>query len=195
MIWFTSDWHGGHANILKYAERPFADLDVMHRELTLRYRMCIDPKDDVYFLGDLWLGKDDAVLRALYEPLPGRKFFVRGNHDWSRATRVLRTFMTEVPNGHELTYEPEEGRSATFVLRHKPTGLAPFQAGAGMWLLHGHTHRQWGEARTGPRSLDVGVDSHAYAPLNAPEVLDELRRPWDSRLALGDIQDRHASRR
>ena len=33
MIWFTSDTHFGHANVLKFSERPWDDIDDMNYAL------------------------------------------------------------------------------------------------------------------------------------------------------------------
>ena len=32
-IFFTSDWHMGHANSIKFDNRPFKDLDDMHKSI------------------------------------------------------------------------------------------------------------------------------------------------------------------
>ena len=34
--WFISDMHFGHANIIKYEDRPFADTAAMDKELIKR---------------------------------------------------------------------------------------------------------------------------------------------------------------
>ena len=33
MIWFTSDTHFGHANVLNFTDRPFGDIAHMNRAL------------------------------------------------------------------------------------------------------------------------------------------------------------------
>ena len=35
MIWFTSDTHFGHANVLHFTDRPFGDIAHMNRALSL----------------------------------------------------------------------------------------------------------------------------------------------------------------
>ena len=50
MKWFTSDTHWGHANILKYDNRPFATIDEHDEELVRRWNAVVAPGDVVYHL-------------------------------------------------------------------------------------------------------------------------------------------------
>lgn len=50
--WFISDTHFGHVNILKYDERPFADIEEMNEELIKRWNKKVKNGDTVWFLGD-----------------------------------------------------------------------------------------------------------------------------------------------
>ena len=52
-IYFTSDWHVGHDNVLKFDNRPFKDVDHMHRVLINNYNSTVKPDDVCYFLGDM----------------------------------------------------------------------------------------------------------------------------------------------
>ena len=78
--WFTSDLHVGHANIIKYCGRPFADVDHMDAELARRWRERVMPDDVVWVLGDVAMGTIADSL-ALVASLPGEKHLVAGNHD------------------------------------------------------------------------------------------------------------------
>lgn len=49
---FTSDSHFGHANIIRYCQRPFADADEMDSALIRIWNSVVDPRDTVYHLGD-----------------------------------------------------------------------------------------------------------------------------------------------
>jgi calcineurin-like phosphoesterase family protein len=51
-VFFTSDTHFGHANIIKYCGRPFASVEEMNRELIARWNAVVGPRDTVYHLGD-----------------------------------------------------------------------------------------------------------------------------------------------
>ena len=52
MIWFTSDTHFGHANVLKFSERPWDDIYDMNHALIENINACAEPSDELYILGD-----------------------------------------------------------------------------------------------------------------------------------------------
>ena len=49
-IFFISDLHLGHANVLRYDNRPFANVDEMHNTLVERWNSVVGDDDVVYFL-------------------------------------------------------------------------------------------------------------------------------------------------
>jgi calcineurin-like phosphoesterase family protein len=79
-IWFWSDPHFEHSNILDYADRPFANVYHMHDELISRYNACVEDTDTVYVLGDVSMGIVERGLR-LISALNGHKILISGNHD------------------------------------------------------------------------------------------------------------------
>lgn len=52
MLWFTSDTHFGHANVLHFTDRPFGDIAHMNRALINAINERVAPTDDLYILGD-----------------------------------------------------------------------------------------------------------------------------------------------
>ena len=50
---FTSDLHFGHANVIKYSLRPFADVDAMNAALVNNWNAVVGADDRVFILGDL----------------------------------------------------------------------------------------------------------------------------------------------
>ena len=55
-IWFTSDTHFSHCNIIKYCNRPFKDVDEMNKILIQNWNNVVRPDDIVWHLGDFALG-------------------------------------------------------------------------------------------------------------------------------------------
>lgn len=52
MIWFTSDQHFYHKNVIRYCNRPFKSLEEMHETLIQNWNKVVGPTDIVYILGD-----------------------------------------------------------------------------------------------------------------------------------------------
>lgn len=80
MIYFISDTHFNHRNIIKYADRPFNDITEMNNTLINNWNSIIKEDDIVYHLGDFALTCDEK-LKELYSYLNGTIILIRGNHD------------------------------------------------------------------------------------------------------------------
>jgi calcineurin-like phosphoesterase family protein len=51
-IFFTSDWHLNHFNIIKYCSRPFKSLEEMNNLIISNFNSRVKEKDLVFYLGD-----------------------------------------------------------------------------------------------------------------------------------------------
>ena len=51
-IFFTSDLHLGHKNIIKHCDRPFSSIEQMNRSLLTNINNIVGLNDDLYILGD-----------------------------------------------------------------------------------------------------------------------------------------------
>jgi len=197
-VWFTADLHLGHANIIGYCQRPFADVAAMDEALIDRWNQTVQSTDTVWVLGDVALGPIEHTL-AKVGRLEGRKRLVTGNHDrcWfghgRRSTewvdRYLDAGFEEVHQGEvrldvggvgvgacHFPYRGDSHDQERYV-EHRP----PDQGG---WLLHGHVHDQWRQCE---RMVNVGVDVWNYRPVSeatiasviasGPRVLSRDGRP------------------
>lgn len=79
-IFFTSDLHIGHKNSIKFDNRPFDDLDHMHRVLINNYNAIVPENGICYFLGDIGMCSID-LLKDFVSKLNGTKVCILGNHD------------------------------------------------------------------------------------------------------------------
>lgn len=162
-LFFWSDTHFGHRGILKYTQRPVADLSEMDRWLEALWSTV--PRDGILIhLGDLsFLPREETI--ALVARAPGRTLFVRGNHDKGigDSSIVEYRFNDPDPRGHAL-------RTGKFVQLDPLTEIKvdgqklvlchfPLESWHGMhrgaWHLHGHCH---GSLPAFGKRLDVGVD-------------------------------------
>ena len=62
-IFFTSDTHFGHENIIKYCKRPFKDVKEHDAELIRRWNEKVPEDGIVFHLGDVAFGNHQTIFR------------------------------------------------------------------------------------------------------------------------------------
>ena len=171
MIWFTSDTHFGHANVLAFCKRPWNAVGEMNDALVDAINERVAPTDTLYHLGDFSFKMGLEEARELRGRIRCRDVhWVPGNHDrdWSQPA-VAGTFAVEPPIA---VLKLEGGRKVTMC--HYPIMDWPGLA-HGAIHLHGHIHasRAYNEWNREMRLLrfDVGVDANGYAPVSLEEIL------------------------
>ena len=175
MIWFTSDLHLGHANILRHCpERPWETVDAMDRGLIANLNARVMPMDDLYVLGDFtaYGTKLEDVRRYRGRIRCRHVFLVRGNHD----KRFQETGL-DSPFDWERDYFELRDAEGKTVLFHYPIEVPSWRGSRhGSYMLHGHIHSvgpAYNERQRaqGVRRMDVGVDSHNMFPVSMREVV------------------------
>ena len=159
--WFTSDFHFGHFNIIRYCNRPFTTTEEMDACIVDRMNQCVKPNDTLYFLGDWCMGTIEKVA-AYRKRLNCKKIhFVEGNHD--RVTRKMQSLFASWSSLSEV-HVGKQG----IVLCHYAMRVWPHHA-RGAWHLYGHSH---GNLPDDPLalSMDVGVDTHDFRPWHFEEI-------------------------
>lgn len=166
-IFFTSDHHFGHKNIIKYSNRPFQSVAEMNEEMIQRWNEKIKPHHRVYHLGDVGLCSTEEMREILYR-LNGRIFLIKGNHE--NAALSVQDRFEWIKDYFELSVQDPDtatGRQKIILLHYAmKVWRSSFR---GTWHLYGHSH---GSLRDDPNSLsfDVGVDCHDFVPLSYQEV-------------------------
>ena len=65
-IFFSSDLHFGHSNVLfKYDKRPFSSLEEQDEEIINRWNKKVSKDDTVYVLGDISFYDDEKTYEIL----------------------------------------------------------------------------------------------------------------------------------
>jgi calcineurin-like phosphoesterase family protein len=173
--WFTSDLHLGHANIIRYCHRPFADVAEMDDALRYNWASRVAADDLVYVLGDVSFHGADWT-QHLVEKLPGKKVLIAGNHDSSKVRKLpcWDVLHTGIESGRELVVlDLPGGPELGVAFCHYPphyNGLQPSR-----WYLHGHVHGT--KACDGQHPVyDVGVDANDYAPVAWETIREALTK-------------------
>jgi len=164
-IWFTSDTHYGHANIIKYDQRPFANVEEHDDILMERFNALVRPGDLVYHLGDFAFYRKVEEVEAVLSRLNGQLHHIFGNHDRNPVRRAKGWASQQAYR--EIKADIGEDRRRKIVLFHYPL-LTWNGAHHGSWMLHGHCHGSLLAPKT--TRLDVGVPCWHYEPINLDTV-------------------------
>ena len=114
-IFFYSDPHFGHKNVIKYCNRPFEDVAHMKEELIRRYNEVVGPNDLVYWLGDCFFcGVKEAT--EIMARLNGKKVLIRGNHD-RKSEKMLQIGFDAVLENAEIRIANQRVKMCHFPYR------------------------------------------------------------------------------
>lgn len=162
-MWFTSDTHFGHKNILKYSSESRGEtVEEMDERLIERWNSRVSIKDTVWHLGDVCFGDPIILWR-----LNGKINLIVGNHDQKnlKFDCFSRRF-DRIENYVELKTPISNIKTVLF---HFPiTSWNKKHYGA--VHLHGHCHGKLDEVLSG--RMDVGVDTH---PNLVPYSIEEIK--------------------
>lgn len=172
-IFFTSDHHFCHTNIIKFCDRPFEDVEQMNEVMIQRWNEKIQAGDEVYHLGDFGLKDPDKVGRIL-DRLNGKKYLIAGNHEWA-AQKHPKKFKW-IKDYYELKVKDTDCANGVqrIILFHYSMRVWRGEY-RGNWQLYGHSHGNLADEQE-RLAFDVGVDSHDFYPLSYDEVKAIMRK-------------------
>lgn len=209
-VFFTSDTHFGHANIIKYSNRPFlADVDkaeldrrggvwgnepwrishesvdLMNKEMTDQINAIVGEDDILWHLGDFSMYSESD--KGYYSRCRGYRDKIKCknvNIIWGNhdeASKIHSLF----DQSYDLRSIRVPGYHSSFVLCHY--ALAVFnKSHKGAIHLYGHSHshaESWlSNAMPNRRSMDVGVD-------NAAKIIGAYR-PFSLEEILGMLESK-----
>lgn len=168
MIYYTSDDHIGHFNILKLAHRPHKTVEEMNADIIARWNAKVGPSDDVYILGDMFFKFDDIQqVKDILKSLNGKKHLIRGNHDKFLNSINWKEYFEEVVYYKEIS---DNGRMV--ILFHYPIEeWNGFYRNS--YMLYGHVHDNMDGIKKHPRKFNVGVDVNDFEPKTLDELIEE----------------------
>ena len=187
-VWFISDTHFGHENIIRFCNRPFQNAEEMNAELIRRWRETVPEDGIVFHLGDFAHGSS-RLWNDILCSLTGRKYLILGNHDMKN---IRQGFMSRF----ELVTQQMTIRvgGQAIVLNHNPF-LCYGGSYRDVWQLFGHVH-SGPASNTGldhprlkmlfPLQYDVGVDNNDFRPVSFSEVKAKIEaQVSEARIAAG----------
>jgi len=158
-IWFTSDHHFNHSNIIKYCERPFSSVHEMNETLIENWNTRIKKRDSVYHLGDFcFYGNVSKIITRLN----GHIYLLKGNHD--KISSEHHKHFRWIKDYYELKINKQ-----LYVLCHYPM-ISWRRSNHGSHMIHGHCHGNIQEINEGTNRVDVSVDCNKFYPVNIEEI-------------------------
>jgi calcineurin-like phosphoesterase family protein len=171
----------GHANIIKYCQRPFKNVEEMDKVLIHNANSRIKEDDTVIHVGDFCFknspnGKEGEGLpihsKKYIQQLNGNWVFIRGNHDRNNSvqTKIERLILKIGGININVCHKPDD--AVVEDEKYYPLNLV------------GHVHNNWltkDITKNGKHSLllNVGVDNNKFLPYN----FDEVKAIWDKWLS------------
>jgi len=151
-LFFSADEHYGHANIIKYCNRPFKDVAEMNDGLIERHNARVNKGDVVIHCGDFAFHQNPIPY---IKRLKGTHYFIRGNHDPYKGAEVKHDHIMDIRFREQHIVACHFSMQAWHEQHH------------GAWHVFGHSH---GKLTGIGDSLDVGVDAHDLYPVSFDKV-------------------------
>jgi calcineurin-like phosphoesterase family protein len=140
-LYFTSDLHLCHENVIRYCSRPFQDVEEMNSVIVDNWNNTIKSDDLVFILGDFCWRMGSSSIRWYLNRLVGRKIIVLGNHD--KNEKVFVGLAEQVYDGIvNIRVKDSDSKDAGYqriTLCHYPM-LSWYQSHRGAWQFFGHMH-------------------------------------------------------
>ena len=178
MVYFTSDMHFGHENVIRFCKRPFSSVEEMNSTIIRRWNSKIKPEDTVYVLGDMCFTQFSAAI-PIFKQLNGKKILIQGNHDKYSVSQYEKLGFTSILLEAKIRIHGKTLRMSHYPYR--PTFWQRLKyrfndlrfmdrrpQDMGEWLLHGHVHEKW---KIRGKQINVGVDQWNFFPVSTSEII------------------------
>lgn len=170
-VFFTSDTHFNHTNIIRFCNRPFKYVSHMNETIIANWNRVVAPEDIVFHLGDFCLGGSAEWVNVL-DRLNGKIYLITGNHDIKNLRQNYSKYFEQIAMQMYIEVDKQK-----IYLNH-----CPFLCYGGSyddtWQLFGHVHTsRYNTGKDAPRlnmlfptQYDVGVDNNDFIPVSFAQV-------------------------
>lgn len=162
---FSSDWHLGHANVIKYDKRPFASVEEMNEKILSNCEKMLGKRDTLYFLGDFALTKYNEMEKWMKRlaATGAQLYFIRGNHDKKETIKLYQQYGTYLGEQKKIRVGEQE-----IVLNHYAMRVWD-KSHHGTWHLYGHSHHTLPDLENS-LSFDVGCNGWDFKPIEFADI-------------------------
>lgn len=174
-VFFTSDHHFGHKNIIKYDERPFTSVEEMNETMIERWNSVVGPRDLVYHVGDLSFLNLEGTQKIV-QRLNGLICLIEGNHDRARSKTWWKKTGIHVveKRSREVNYIVND-YIFDILVQHEPVldemPISHLQQKKYKVQINGHVHTSWITKNWKEiLFINVGVPVWDYYPVSVEQI-------------------------
>jgi len=167
-IFFSSDTHYFHKNIIKYCSRPFSTVKEMNDVMVESWNSVVSDEDLAFHVGDFSLSRSTSSqdVSSIIQSLKGRKVLIRGNHDSYDDNFFLGSgFMATLDSinlGGVLLIHYPLHEAFSRKVRDSHWGEVSH-------VVHGHDHRK--DIPEFENHFNVAVDRHNFIPVASDRAI------------------------
>lgn len=176
-IYFISDLHLFHKNVINFDNRPFKSVQDMNDSLVKNWNDKITDDAIIFYMGDLSFQSFNKTKEVISE-LKGKKYFIIGNHDNYSDIKKMDKFI-DIYDYVDLYVKDETpidnlGTQQLLCLSHYAI-LQWNRKHHNSFHLHGHSHQQLSKNPDYDwyykgLVLDVSCNGINYTPISYNEV-------------------------
>ena len=172
MIYFISDLHFDHFNIIKYCKRPYKTTEEMNFDIIRNINNVCKPNDTLYHVGDYVF---KSKPREFEQAINCKIVFIKGNHDPYEWPEIMTITMGGI----------------NFLVQHRPpTQIAEIPDFCDA-VICGHEHNNWKlQSMTRQISenkiqiipiINVSCDNWEFKPLDKNQLIAKIKSSYETR--------------
>lgn len=156
-----------------YKPRGFNSINEMNDMLIENWNKTVGKDDDIYVLGDFFLGTDYDYIDEVLNKLNGRIHLIVGNHDTPSKITWYTSWnnIVEMADALRLKYKKRE-----YFLCHYPVLTASLEQDPKRAVINlfGHTHSKEKFYEDSPFMYNVSVDANDNTPVSIDEINERI---------------------
>lgn len=176
MIYFTSDTHLGHKNLVagcsKWGDlsqcRDFQSIEDHDNCIIDNINSTVRKNDTLFHLGDFCISSNIKLVEYRKRIKCSSIHLILGNHDEAiRANKKHHVLFSSISEYKKISMEKQ-----CIVLCHYSMRVWE-KSHYGSWMLFGHSHGNLDVTNAG-RTMDVGVDPNNFSPISFNGVREKM---------------------